>query len=172
MERLRPRTAGLPAALRLERRATSQSMEKVWSDLGKASPAAASRAALAGAAQASAYARSIENYAGTVKVPFGIAGPLRVNGLHAHGDYLIPLTTTEAALVASYARGAHAALAAVSGQPVLAIEGDKTQLADWHRRACGIGAIDVVAVDAIPLDTRHRSKVDDPQLARKLASQR
>lgn len=43
---------------------------------------------------------------GTVKLPLGIAGPLRVNGLHASGDYLVPLATTEAALVASYARGA------------------------------------------------------------------
>jgi hydroxymethylglutaryl-CoA reductase (NADPH) len=38
-------------------------------------------------------------------VPIGLAGPLRVNGLFAKGDYLIPLATTEAALVASYNRG-------------------------------------------------------------------
>src|SRR5204862_7541677 len=31
--------------------------------------------------------------------------PLRVNGLHAHGDFYVPLATTEAALVASYSRG-------------------------------------------------------------------
>jgi hydroxymethylglutaryl-CoA reductase (NADPH) len=53
-----------------------------------------------------AYARSIENYAGTVRMPLGIVGPLRVRGLHASGDYMVPLATTEAALVASYARGA------------------------------------------------------------------
>ena len=39
-------------------------------------------------------------------MPVGLAGPLRVNGLFAHGDYYVPLATTEAALVASYARGA------------------------------------------------------------------
>jgi hydroxymethylglutaryl-CoA reductase (NADPH) len=43
---------------------------------------------------------------GTTKIPLGIAGPLRINGLNAKGDYLVPLATTEAALVASYARGA------------------------------------------------------------------
>lgn len=58
------------------------------------------------AAQMQAYQRNIENFIGTVKVPVGIAGPLRVNGLFAQGDYDVPLATTEAALVASYSRGA------------------------------------------------------------------
>jgi hydroxymethylglutaryl-CoA reductase (NADPH) len=53
-----------------------------------------------------AYTRNIENFIGTVKVPVGLAGPLRVNGLFAHGDFYVPLATTEAALVASYSRGA------------------------------------------------------------------
>jgi len=53
-----------------------------------------------------AYQHNIENFIGTVKVPIGLAGPLRVNGVHAQGDYYIPLATSEAALVASYHRGA------------------------------------------------------------------
>ena len=53
-----------------------------------------------------AYGRNIENFIGTAKVPVGLAGPLRVNGLHAQGDFYIPLATTEAAVVASYSRGA------------------------------------------------------------------
>lgn len=56
--------------------------------------------------QRESYGRSIENFIGTVKLPVGLAGPLRVNGLFAQGDYYIPLATTEAALVASYSRGA------------------------------------------------------------------
>lgn len=51
------------------------------------------------------YQKNIENYIGTVKVPIGLLGPLRVNGVFANGEYLIPLATTEAALVASYNRG-------------------------------------------------------------------
>jgi len=51
------------------------------------------------------YDKNIENFIGTVKVPIGLAGPLRVNGLFAQGDYYIPLATSEAALVASYHRG-------------------------------------------------------------------
>ncbi|MBI1880258.1 MAG: hydroxymethylglutaryl-CoA reductase [Chloroflexi bacterium] len=54
----------------------------------------------------------IENFIGTVKVPVGLAGPLRVNGLFAQGDYYVPLATTEAALVASYSRGAQLITAA------------------------------------------------------------
>lgn len=53
-----------------------------------------------------AYAHNIENFIGTVKVPVGLVGPLRVNGVAAQGDYYLPLATTEAALVASYHRGA------------------------------------------------------------------
>ena len=56
--------------------------------------------------QMECYQRNIENFIGTVKIPLGLAGPLRVNGLFARGDYYIPLATTEAALVASYSRGA------------------------------------------------------------------
>ena len=56
--------------------------------------------------QLAEFGKNIENFIGMVKVPVGIAGPLRVNGLFADGDYYVPLATTEAALVASYTRGA------------------------------------------------------------------
>jgi hydroxymethylglutaryl-CoA reductase (NADPH) len=52
------------------------------------------------------YQHNIENFIGTVKVPVGLAGPLRINGLFAQGDFYVPLATTEAALVASCSRGA------------------------------------------------------------------
>lgn len=48
---------------------------------------------------------NIENFIGFAKIPMGIAGPLRVNGLHANGDFYIPLATSEGALVASISRG-------------------------------------------------------------------
>jgi len=47
----------------------------------------------------------IENFVGVAQVPIGLAGPLRINGEHATGDFYVPLATTEGALVASYNRG-------------------------------------------------------------------
>jgi hydroxymethylglutaryl-CoA reductase (NADPH) len=52
------------------------------------------------------YKKNIVNCIGTVQIPVGLAGPLRVRGMFAMGDFYVPLATTEAALVASYSRGA------------------------------------------------------------------
>jgi hydroxymethylglutaryl-CoA reductase (NADPH) len=48
---------------------------------------------------------NIENFIGTAQVPIGIAGPLKMVGEHAQGDFYIPMATTEGTLVASYSRG-------------------------------------------------------------------
>jgi hydroxymethylglutaryl-CoA reductase (NADPH) len=48
---------------------------------------------------------NIENFTGVAQVPLGLAGPLRILGEHARGDYYIPMATTEGTLVASYNRG-------------------------------------------------------------------
>ena len=51
-------------------------------------------------------ATNIENQIGMVRVPLGVVGPLRVNGTCAHGDFYVPMATTEGALVVSFHRGA------------------------------------------------------------------
>ena len=48
---------------------------------------------------------NVENFIGVAQVPIGIAGPLLVNGKYAHGEFYIPMATTEGTLVASYNRG-------------------------------------------------------------------
>jgi hydroxymethylglutaryl-CoA reductase (NADPH) len=49
--------------------------------------------------------RNIENPIGSLKLPIGIAGPLKINGEYANGEFYIPLATSEGALVASVNRG-------------------------------------------------------------------
>lgn len=49
--------------------------------------------------------KNIENMIGTVQIPLGYAGPVHMEGGEAEGDFLVPLATTEGALVASISRG-------------------------------------------------------------------
>lgn len=57
---------------------------------------------------AAATKRNIENMIGAVQIPLGVAGPLKINGEFAKGDFYLPLATTEGALVASANRGCSA----------------------------------------------------------------
>ncbi|MFT4546707.1 MAG: hydroxymethylglutaryl-CoA reductase (NADPH), partial [Verrucomicrobiales bacterium] len=102
--RLDPRSKNLPERFPAGSKLSPEVVEKRWARL----PGAMREALFDPLTESHAdeFAANIENFIGTVKLPLGIAGPLRVNGLFAHGDYLIPLATTEAALVASYHRGA------------------------------------------------------------------
>jgi len=52
--------------------------------------------------------RNIESPIGVGQIPMGIAGPLKVKGDYADGEYYVPLCTTEGALVASVNRGCSA----------------------------------------------------------------
>jgi hydroxymethylglutaryl-CoA reductase (NADPH) len=70
---------------------------------------------------------NIENFAGAAQVPLGFAGPLRLNGEHARGDFLIPLATTEGSLVASYNRGMK--VLSLAGGVTCTVSGDCMQRA-------------------------------------------
>jgi hydroxymethylglutaryl-CoA reductase (NADPH) len=105
--RLAPRTDDVPPAFPAGARVSDEILEKRWRRVRERAPDA--EAVLRDAwtrERTERYGGNIENFVGTVKLPVGVAGPLRVNGLFARGDYLVPLATTEAALVASYHRGA------------------------------------------------------------------
>ncbi len=47
-------------------------------------------------------AGSIEGFLGFARVPLGVAGPVRIKGRHAQGDFFVPLATSEGTLVASF----------------------------------------------------------------------
>jgi hydroxymethylglutaryl-CoA reductase (NADPH) len=48
---------------------------------------------------------NIEHFTGVAQVPLGFAGPMRINGESAKGEFIIPMATSEGTLVASYNRG-------------------------------------------------------------------
>ena len=77
-----------------------------WAGLNVERSATAALLDLQARLDAHAYRANIERYVGTVRVPVGIAGPLLVHGESARGEYMVPLATTEATLVASFNRGA------------------------------------------------------------------
>ena len=52
--------------------------------------------------------KNIENPIGTVQIPIGVAGPLKINGEYANDEFFVPLATSEGALVASINRGCSA----------------------------------------------------------------
>lgn len=111
--------------LRPVRKATAGSVARYWARLRETASQADQDALADPATMANpdAFSANIENFIGTVKLPVGIIGPLRINGLNAHGDFHIPMATTEAALVASYARGAYAASRAGGISAALLYEG-------------------------------------------------
>ncbi len=103
--------------------ATPEVVERRWQALGARAECREVLADPWSLRHAEHYTHNIEHFVGTVKVPVGVAGPLRVNGLFAHGDYYVPLATTEAALVASYCRGAQVISEAGGCTAVLLNEG-------------------------------------------------
>lgn len=110
-QRLKPDLENLPHIPAGSARVSRERAEEWWRQTGAETRI---REVLLAAddAEIAAYQGNIENFIGVMRMPLGMAGPLRVNGLSAKGDYWIPLATTEAALVASYHRGCHAITAA------------------------------------------------------------
>jgi hydroxymethylglutaryl-CoA reductase (NADPH) len=108
-QRLTRRASEMPP-LRPARLASAQSIAALWQRLKKDGHASdEDQSAIADprtVETAERYSKNIENFIGTAKVPLGVIGPLRINGIHANGEFFVPLATSEAALVASYGRGA------------------------------------------------------------------
>ncbi|MEK7286239.1 MAG: hydroxymethylglutaryl-CoA reductase [Nitrospirota bacterium] len=48
---------------------------------------------------------NIENLFGVAQIPMGVAGPIRINGQFAKGDFYVPMATTEGTMVKAYHHG-------------------------------------------------------------------
>jgi len=70
---------------------------------------------------------NVEGFTGIAQVPIGFAGPIKVNGEHAQGEFVVPLATTEGTLVASYNRGIK--VLNLSGGVTCTVQGDSMQRA-------------------------------------------
>jgi hydroxymethylglutaryl-CoA reductase (NADPH) len=70
--------------------------------------------------------RNIENMIGAVQIPLGVAGPIKVNGENASGEYYLPLATTEGALVASLNRGC-STISEAGGASVVLVDDKQTR---------------------------------------------
>lgn len=70
---------------------------------------------------------NIEHFIGVAQIPIGLAGPLKINGEAAVGEFLIPLATSEGTLVASYNRGIK--IMNLSGGITTTVVGDAMQRA-------------------------------------------
>lgn len=107
-KRLESSDESLSPRLTAATRITPHLIERRWQAIGGSDAAKAELLDDLAIQYAKRYTHNIENFIGTAKVPLGIAGPLRMQGLFAQGDYYIPMATTEAALVASCTRGSQA----------------------------------------------------------------
>ena len=85
-------------------------------------------------------AGNCEHFTGVAQVPLGIAGPIKVNGEYADGEFLIPMATAEGTLVASYNRGMK--VLNLSGGVKTTIIGDSMQRAPVFVFADARGARD------------------------------
>ncbi|KZX14881.1 hydroxymethylglutaryl-coenzyme A reductase [Methanobrevibacter cuticularis] len=85
--------------------------------------------------------KNIENPIGTIQIPVGIAGPLKVKGKYADGDFYVPLATSEGALVASVNRGA-STITEAGGVNVRIID-DKMTRAPVIKTDSGVEAIKI-----------------------------
>lgn len=122
-QRLRPQFSPPPPKIPGAASVSDRALEGRWRLPGMTAAAKAVLLTDETEAAREQFVHNIEQFIGTVKVPVGLAGPLRVNGLFAQGDFYVPLATTEAALVASYSRGATLLTAAGGCTALLLNEG-------------------------------------------------
>src|SRR5947207_2040343 len=89
---LKPREANVPGGTHV----SDEALDRRWQLVPHAAGAREQLLDARTLEERESYRQNVENFLGTLKVPVGLAGPLRVNGLFARGDYYVPLATSEA----------------------------------------------------------------------------
>lgn len=90
----------------------------------------------------SASKKNIENPIGTIQIPIGVAGPLKINGEYTENkDFYVPLATSEGALVASVNRGC-STITEAGGVNARVID-DKMTRAPVIKAKSGVQAIEI-----------------------------
>jgi olefin beta-lactone synthetase len=105
----------------------------------------------------------------------GDAGRIETNGqlwllgrIDGAVDRLFPFSVEAAA---QYWPGVvRCALIGVDERPILVIEGASRHLDEWKSKSQQLGDITIVPVSTIPLDRRHRSKVNYPELRKSIST--
>ena len=70
--------------------------------------------------------KNVENMIGTTPVPLGFIGPLLIKGNEADGEFLVPMATTEGALIASVNRGS-STITAAGGAVAMVVKDEMTR---------------------------------------------
>ena len=80
--------------------------------------------------------KNIENMIGCVQIPLGFVGPILINGNHAKGEFLVPMATTEGALLASVSRGC-SVISSAGGADVVIVKDEMTRAPVFAAKSVG-----------------------------------
>ncbi|MCA9982089.1 MAG: hydroxymethylglutaryl-CoA reductase, partial [Anaerolineales bacterium] len=108
---------------------------------------------------------NVENFSGVAQIPIGFAGPIKIDGEYAQGEFIVPLATTEGTLVASYNRGMK--LLNLSGGVRTTIIGDAMQRAPVFVFSDARGAREFVKSGEANID-KIREEAEDTSSVAKL----
>ncbi len=77
--------------------------------------------------------KNVENMIGAIQVPLGYVGPYHIKGDYAEGEFLVPLATTEGALIASVNRGC-SVISRAGGASVKVVKDEMTRAPVFRTR--------------------------------------
>lgn len=155
--RLAPDFGNLPKMERVSAKVSRERARQRWTALPDFAPQA--EILLEKASDFEAYQGNIENFIGELRMPIGLAGPLRVNALAAKGSVLYPFSLE--CVIRHRWPQRRAAVISHRGRHCLIVEKyESMNPAEWQEFATDHHLDDLHWIEKIPLDRRHNAKVD------------